>query len=119
MNESPATNTSSADLNIHGPHDAGQLDTLIRHLAKLRATLLPAVPLHPGDGMVLLEDQPALSITARRGGGFRLHIRHRGFGWQAYNVDAQTAASMGSAISRNIKDGATVDLIRHEEPHRH
>lgn len=76
MNSEPKDG-DAVTLDIHGSHNAAQLDALIRHLAKLRARLLPAVAvqrdaLAQTDDAVLLQDQPSLSMAALRGGGFRL-----------------------------------------------
>ena len=123
MNSEPKDG-DAVTLDIHGSHNAAKLDALIRHLAKLRARLLPAVAvqrdaLAQTDDAVLLQDQPSLSMAALRGGGFRLWARHQGLGWLAYDISAQKAASIASLIGRTPASLTAVDLVQHEEPRRH
>lgn len=97
-----------ASLNITGDLDASGLDALLRKLALLRADMTPPVPntqkeLLEQDANVLIEDKPALVIAARSGGGYRIWMRHRGFGWLAYQIDDRTAASMASFIGKRIQ----------------
>ena len=110
-----------AALSITGEFSAAQLDQLLRDLALLRADLLPAVPEQlAGIGeetLVLVEDKPGLNIAARRGGGFRLWLRHRGYGWLAYQLDDQTAVGVASYISSRAGPG--IDLVGDQVGHTH
>lgn len=113
----------SVELDINGMHDARQLDDLLRKLALLRSQMLPPVPqtvgdLEQADASVLVEDMPGLVIAARQSGGFRLWVRHRGFGWMAYQIDERSAVGMAAYISQRTA-GESVNLVKHEEPNKH
>lgn len=103
--------------------DAKEMDTLIRKLALLRATMEPSVPqtleMLERDGQVLIEDKPTLSIRARQDGGFRIWLRHRGLSWLGYQIDDASAAGMSNFIRKHLGDGPGVNLISHETSNRH
>lgn len=85
--------------------------------------MTPPVPetiehLERSDASVLVEDMPGLVIAARQAGGFRLWIRHRGFGWLAYQIDNRTAVGMADYIGQRAA-GESVNLIQHEDSKRH
>lgn len=111
-----------ANLDIKGEMDAAGLDSLLRKLSLLRADMTPEVPGSRGDlndeAGVLIEDKPALVIAARRDGGFRLWLRHRGFGWLAYQIDNRNAVSMANYINSRGAPEA-VNLIQDEDTKRH
>lgn len=112
---------TSATLSVTGDFNAAQLDQLLRDLAMLRADLLPEVPAHRDgisqDTPVLVEDKPGLNIAARQDGGFRLWLRHRGYGWLAYQVDNQTAVGVAGYI--NSRAGPAIDLVSDQSSHTH
>jgi hypothetical protein len=108
---------ASVQLDINGKFSAAQLDTLLRKLALLRAEMTPAVPMNRAEleetnSNVLVEDMPGLSIAARQSGGFRLWMRHRGYGWLAYQIDDRSAAGISSYLSTRIRP--EVNLINNE-----
>lgn len=103
--------------------DASSLDALIRRLALLRADMRPEVPMTRDSIMasgqeVTVEDKPSLVIAKRTNGGFRLWLRHRGVGWIAYELgEVEAVHAAKYVLSRSDDNG--VDLIDHDEPHRH
>jgi hypothetical protein len=95
--------------------NAAELDLLLRRLALIRAEMSPPVPQHAGkqEMKVLVEDMPALSIRARDSGGFRLWLRHSGYGWLAYQIDSRTAAGLASFVAKHTSASEmnAVDLV--------
>lgn len=101
---------------------APELDAFIRALALLRAEKHPAVGRSPASAMdeaaILVEDKPALLIGVPAFGGFRLRIRHSGFGWLAFQIDDTVAADLAGFIHRTLEKDRN-DLIREKigRPH--
>ncbi len=112
-------------LDIRGPHTAAELDSLIRSLALQRANMEPAVAASRteiaglADDAVLIEKDPALSIAALRGGGFRLWVRNRGLGWLAYEINVQVARSIYTLIGKHTSGIEAVDLFGDGNGSRH
>ena len=72
-----STDRNTVQLQIQDMHNAAQLASLISTLALPRAEMLPGVPADrdhqiKGGANTIMEKQPALSMAALRGGGFRL-----------------------------------------------
>lgn len=112
-----------ASLEITGTFDAVQLEALMRQLALLRAQMEPAVPGKRAelgdDGAVLVEDKPTLHIGLRRQGGFRLWLRHRGYGWLAYQLDERSATGMAAFVLERSGASEVVDFIAGNDGNRH
>lgn len=113
---------TSAELDIHETLDATQLDALLRQLALLRAQMTPSVPatreeLEESNTNVLMEDKPALNIAARQDGGFRLWMRHRGYGWLAYQIDNLTAVGINNYLTTRVRP--EINLVSDSNIHRH
>ena len=113
---------TSVQLDIHENLDANQLDTLLRQLALLRADMTPSVPLSreslaEANSNVLIEDLPGLTIAARQDGGFRLWMRHRGYGWLAYQIDNRTAVGINDYLTPRVRP--EIDLVSDSSSHRH
>lgn len=113
---------TAVSLQINAELTADGLDALLRKLALMRAEMRPAVPENRKEvietGSVLIEDKPGLVIAQRQGGGFRLWLRHRGYGWLAYQIDNSTAATMASFIADRVSNEAT-NLIEHNFTNKH
>jgi hypothetical protein len=88
---------TSARLNINSDLTAYELDALLRKLALLRDEL------DVNDMEVLIEDKPGLVIAARKEGGFRLWLRHRGYGWLAYQIDNLSATGLHNYLGTRIR----------------
>lgn len=114
-------NGASARLDINEELTTEQLDALLRKLALTRAAMTPAVPAIREEldieQNVLVEDKPALSISALQNGGFRLWMRHRGFNWLAYQIDNLTAAAINDYLSTRVRPA--VNLVSNEHTHKH
>lgn len=112
---------TSTRLDINEEFTAEQLDTLLRKLALTRAAMTPAVPASreelDTEQNVLVEDKPALSISALQDGGFRLWMRHRGFGWLAYQIDNLTAAGISSYLSTRVRPAVNLVSSEHTQTH--
>lgn len=112
-------------LAITGSLTAPELDALLRQLALVRADMAPAVvatrdDLEAAGTQVLIEDKPALVIRARRGGGFRMWLRHRGFGWCGYQIDDLTANTLADYIaSFRVVGEDRPNLVAHSVTNRH
>lgn len=110
---------TSVHLQLEGTFTAQELDSLLRKLALLRAEMTPEVvatrdDLEISGTEVLIEDKPALVIRARRGGGFRMWLRHRGFGWCGYQIDDLNANTLADYIVNFRVDGeARPNLVTH------
>lgn len=109
-------------LQINADLTTADLDALLRKLALLRSEMSPAVPENRAEvleaGNVLVEDKPGLLIAQRQGGGFRLWLRHRGYGWLAYQIDNTSADTMAGFIADRA-DKEAVNLIKHNFTSRH
>ena len=115
------TDGTQATLEINATLTATELDNLLRKLALLRSEMSPEVPhtrTEDPDMTVLIEDMPASVIKARKDGGFRLWLRHRGYGWLAYQIDNRGALAIGGYIAANALPEA-INLVQHQQPHRH
>ena len=117
------TDKTVLDLSISGPHDAQALDALLYQLAKLRAQMAPAVPKNRKDldetTLSLMEIHPELHISHLESGEIRLRLRHRGFGWQAYQLTAHSAAGAARFIASKTGDVETVDFIGQKHGNGH
>ena len=71
------------------------------------------------DGAVLIEDKPALHIGLRRQGGFRLWLRHSGYGWLAYQLDERSAAGMAAFVLERSAADEVRDFIAGKDGSRH
>jgi len=117
-----SADASSVHLDIHEDLDATQLDALLRKLALMRADMTPSVPLSREElaetnGDVLIEDKPGLNIAARQDGGFRIWMRHRGYGWLAYQIDNLTAVGINSYLTTRVRP--EINLVRDNDSSRH
>ena len=111
-------------LEINSTLNAQQLDTLIHELALARSGMTPAVPTSRDtaikDGsLATIEDGQSAVIARRRTGGFRLWLRHRGFGWLAWEVDDRFARGMADYITANTSAAEDINLIPDDPAHRH
>lgn len=108
---------------ISGTYSTEEVDALLRQLALLRADMAPEVPMTQKElgetAQVLMEDKPGLRIAELRQGGFRLWLRHRGYGWLAYQIDARAAAGAANFIQSKTPGVEALDLISNGEGHRH
>ena len=111
-----------ASVKIDAAISATELDALLRKLALLRSEMSPPIPATREEiidaGTVLIEDKPGLVIAARQEGGFRLWLRHRGYGWLAYQIDEPSATGLADFVRSRAKR-PRVNLVEHEEPNRH
>lgn len=113
---------TSVNLQINADLTTADLDALLRKLALLRAEMNPPVPESLESlletGSALVEDKPGLVIAQRQGGGFRLWLRHRGYGWLAYQMDNTSAATMASYIKERA-DNEGANLVEHKFANKH
>lgn len=103
-------------LDIHASLDANQLDALLQELAMLRAEMTPAVPrskqaADQNGSPVSVENGQGAVIARRRDGGFRLWLRHRGFGWLAWEIDDRFARGLANYIVANTVEDEAVNLF--------
>lgn len=111
-------------LEIDKELDAAALDQLLRDLAELRAEMLPAVVQNRNDldaatASVLVEDKPGLVMARLAGGGFRLWLRHRGFGWLAYQIDAVSASGIKDYLNARLAGIPETDFVSNQGPNLH
>ena len=116
------TDKTRVNLEMNADMTATDMDALIRKLALLRADMTPAVPatrdeLEQVNMEVLIEDKPGLVIAARQDGGFRLWLRHRGYGWLAYQIDNLSATGMHSYLGTRIRP--EVNLVQDGNSNTH
>lgn len=114
----------TAQVVVNATLDAPGVETLIRKLSLLRAQMEPAVPL-TREGILIsgqditVEDKPSIVMAKRANGGFRLWLRHRGVGWIAYELEAADALRTAKYVISRSDDDDGIDLVTHDEPHRH
>ena len=111
-------------LNINATMNAAQLDTLLHELALARAGMTPAVPASrdaaiKDGGLVTIEDGQSAVIARRREGGFRLWLRHRGFGWLAWEIEDRFARGMADYITANTAATEDINLVQNDHAQRH
>lgn len=111
----------TVELDIRGAYTAQQLESLLQKLALLRADMAPQVPHTRAqvDADVLVEDKPGLVIAQRRDGGFRLWLRHRGYGWLTYQIDDRSAAGAANFIRSKTAGVEAIDFVGNGNAHRH
>ena len=107
--------SDTVKVTIDADMTATELDALLRKLALLRSGMVAQVAhtldeIEAADASVLIEDKPGLVIATRKDGGFRLWLRHQGFGWIGYQLDNLTAIGLHGYLGTNIRPG--VDLIK-------
>ena len=95
---------SKAKINLNGEFSASELEEIIRSLAEVRASLLPAVPRDPptadSEDEVLVQDDAVFRVRTIARGGLRIWLRNEGFGWVAFT------------LSKADKDGLAVFLSK-------
>lgn len=111
-------------LDINSTMDASQLDNLLHQLALARSEMTPTVPVSRDaaikDGSLATIQDGHSAVIARRGnGGFRLWLRHSGFGWLAWEIDDRFARGVADYIVANTLDAESINLIESEGVHRH
>lgn len=111
-------------LDINSTMTASQLETLMHELALARADMTPAVPGNRDtaikDGsLATVEDGQSAVIAKRRDGGFRLWLRHRGFGWLAWEVEDRFARGMADYITENTAATENINLVQNDNTQRH
>lgn len=115
---------SEATLHLEGKLSALELELLIHRLAELRATMHPAVPdtrsaALAANSSMLEEDRPSITAAVRMDGTLRISMRNRGIGWIAAIVERQTAHALGRYMVEATPEVQPLDLINHNERHRH
>lgn len=111
-------------LDINTTMNTAQLDSLIHELALARSKMTPAVPTNRDaaikDGsLATIEDGQSAVIARRRDGGFRLWLRHRGFGWLAWEVDDRFARGVADYITANTVATEDINLVQNDITQRH
>ena len=102
--------------------DAAGVEQLMRRLALLRADMQPPVPTaRDPDASTIAEENPALLIATLRNGGVRLWLRHRGYGWLAWQLDDRSAIGIARYIASRCvaPDGQAIEFIGDQGAHRH
>jgi hypothetical protein len=95
----------SATVEIQGTYCAEDIEGLIGKLSALRAQMLPAVPMSPGDGAREPEPaaaraggDPCVQVAVMRDGLTRFWVRHEGLGWFGFNLPIERARTLAQYI---------------------
>lgn len=112
----------SASVKINQVFSARELGALIISLMEVRSHLEPPVSLdRPGpedDELVLIENDPALTMGQRADGSFRLWVRNRGVGWMGFEISQQKAATLRDFLIPRTT-GIASDLSAADEGIKH
>jgi hypothetical protein len=119
-----AADNKTVRLDINADMDASALDALLHKLALDRANMTPAIPNSRDaaikDGsLATIEDGQSGVIARRRDGGFRLWLRHSGFGWLAWEIDDRFASGIANYIAVNTVEAEKINLITQHSGQRH
>ncbi|HET9579560.1 MAG TPA: hypothetical protein VFP44_17135 [Usitatibacter sp.] len=93
----------SATVELQGDYCADEIEELIRQLSALRAQMLPAVPMAPGDGnrdpvAGRAGGDPRVQVAVMRGGVTRFWVRHEGLGWFGFNLPVERSRTLAQYI---------------------
>ncbi len=95
----------SATLDMQGTYRADEIEALIQQLSALRAQMLPAVPMSPGDGNPERDPaarraggDPRVQVAVMRDGLTRFWVRHEGLGWFGFNLPVERARTLAQYI---------------------
>lgn len=95
----------SATVDVRGTYRADEIEGLIEELSALRAHMLPAVPMAPGDGNPEREPaaaraggDPRVQVAVMRDGLTRFWVRHEGLGWFGFNLPVERARTLAQYI---------------------
>lgn len=95
----------SATVEVHGSYHADEIEGLIGDLCALRAQMLPAVPMAPGDGNRERDPaagraggDPCVQVAVMRDGLTRFWVRHEGLGWFGFNLPVERARTLAQYI---------------------
>ena len=119
-----SANGQTIRLDINSDYDAAALDALLHQLALARAEMTPPIPTSRGQAiqsgsMATVEDGSSAVIARRSGGGFRLWLRHSGFGWLAWEIDDLFARGMADYIATNTAGTEGINLVKDEGSNWH
>jgi hypothetical protein len=95
----------SAAVEIHGNYCADEIEGLIGKLSALRAQMLPAVPMAPGErnggqdpAAERAGGDPCVQVAVMRDGMTRFWVRHEGLGWFGFNLPVERARTLAQYI---------------------
>lgn len=95
----------SAAVEIQGNYCADEIEQLIGRLSALRAQMLPAVPMSPGDrnperdpAAERAGGDPCVQVAVMRDGLTRFWVRHEGLGWFGFNLPVERARTLAQYI---------------------
>ena len=95
----------SATIEVQGTYGADEIERLIGKLSALRAQMLPAVPMAPGDGSGECDPAaeraggaPCVQVAVMRDGLTRFWVRHEGLGWFGFNLPVERARTLSHYI---------------------
>jgi hypothetical protein len=100
-----AEDKQSATVEIHGDYCVEEIEGLIAKLSALRAQMLPAVPMAPGDAgrerdpaAQRAGGDPCVQVAVMRDGLTRFWVRHEGLGWFGFNLPVERARTLAQYI---------------------
>ncbi len=95
----------SATVELRGTYGAEEIEGLIAKLSALRAQMLPAVPIAPGDGNHERDPaagraggDPCVQVAVMRDGLTRFWVRQEGLGWFGFNLPIERARILAQYI---------------------
>ncbi len=95
----------SAAVELRGSYSADEIEALIGKLSALRAQMLPAVPMAPGDANRERDPaagraggDPCVQVAVMRDGLTRFWVRHEGLGWFGFNLPVERARTLAQYI---------------------
>ena len=99
----------SAKVEVQGTYSAEEIEGLIGKLSALRAQMLPAVPMAPGNGIGSGNGErepaagraggdPCVQVAVMRDGLTRFWVRHEGLGWFGFNLPVERARTLAQYI---------------------
>ena len=111
-------------LHIEGPHNAAELDALIRRLTIERSKMEPPLPRAlntqiAGKTPPLNQADAPLNIAALANGTFQLWAFNSGLGWLGFGMSQDVAVSFRDLLIKHLGNSNPGPLLGHQEPQVH
>ncbi|MGV7193740.1 hypothetical protein [Xanthomonas axonopodis] len=103
MTQTSGLADGKARITLQGEFTAAELDDVLQELATLRSGMEPAIPDSPGaEASVLEQKEPLRIFRTLADGGLRIWLRHDGFGWMPFTLNATERAELADFLGKKL-----------------